>query len=343
MESTQQQRIKFKTVQDWNDYIAPLLQSGKGITGKDLFELRKACYAEIEALRERPLLIYATKFLDGGPPGMPNQIDLSDVDGFTDLINSVGNNFKSVDVLLHSPGGRPDATERIVEILRNRFKEVNFLVPHSAYSAATMLVLSGNGIVLHPSATLGPIDPQVGVPTKEGMIRFVPAKSILNGFAKAKKCIKDEGPETLPAYIPLIEKYSLDLFELCEDSEKLSKELVSSWLKKYMFAGVKNNGRKIKKIVSYFSDYNTHKIHSRPLTPEKLSSFGLKLEVAENPLRDLLWEAYILLNGFFNVSQFVKLYECTNGVSWGKQFQSIMGPPQMQPQPRPQSQSKPQQ
>ena len=217
------------------------------------------------------------------------------------------------------------------------------MVPHSAYSAATMLALSGNGIVLHPSATLGPIDPQVGVPTKEGMIRFVPAKSILNGFAKAKKFIKDEGPETLPAYIPLIEKYSLDLFELCEDSEKLSKELVSSWLKKYMFAGVKNNGRKIKKAASYFSDYNTHKVHSRPLTPDKLSDFGLKLEVAENPLRDLLWEAYILLNGFFNVSPFVKLYECTHGVSWGKQFQIIMGPPQTQLQSRPQSQPKPQQ
>lgn len=337
MEPIQQQRKKFKTTQDWNDFIGPLLQSSQNITGKELFELRKACYVEIEALRGRPLLIYATKFLDGVPPGVPNQIDLPDVDGFTDLINSVGADCKSVDVLLHSPGGRPDATERIVGILRDRFSEVNFLIPHSAYSAATMLALSGDSIILHPSATLGPIDPQVGVPTKEGIIRFVPAKSILNGFVKAKKSIKDEGPEVLPAYIPLIEKYSLDLFELCEDSEKLSKELISSWLKKYMFAGVKNNVRKIKKAAAYFSDYNTHKVHSRPLTPDKLSDFCLQLEVAENPLRDLLWEAYILLNGFFNVSQFVKLYESTHGVSWGKQFQILMGPlpSQSQSQPKP--------
>ena len=45
-----------------------------------------------------------------------------------DLINSVKGN-ESVDVLLHSPGGRPDATERIVGILRGRFKEVNFSYP----------------------------------------------------------------------------------------------------------------------------------------------------------------------------------------------------------------------
>src|SRR4030042_4542535 len=152
MELTQQQRKQFKTAQDWYDF----LQSRQGsISGPELFNLRKACYVEIEALRRRPLLVYATKFLDGVPPGVPNQIDLPDVDGFTDLINSVGDDCKSVDVLIHSPGGRPDATERIVGILRNKFDEVNFLIPHSAYSAVTMLALSGNGIGLHPSATLG--------------------------------------------------------------------------------------------------------------------------------------------------------------------------------------------
>lgn len=333
MEPTQLPRKKFNSTQDWNDYIAPILQSG--INGKQLLDLRKACYTEIEALRGRPLLVYATKFLDGVPPGVPNQIDLPDVDGFTDLINSVGSS-DSVDVLLHSPGGRPDATERIVEILRNKFtKGVHFLIPHSAYSAATMLALSGNTIVLHPSAILGPIDPQVGVPTG-GLVRFVPAKSILNGFAKAKAMIKKEGPESLPAYIPLIEKYSLDLFELCEDSEKLSKELVSTWLKKYMFAGERNTSlsKKIKKAVSFFSDYDTHKIHSRPLAPNKLGDFGLKIEVASGVLCDLLWEVHILLNGFFNISLFVKLYESAHGVSWGKQYQMIMGPQAQPPQPK---------
>lgn len=335
MEPTQPPRKKFKTTQDWNDFIGPILGSVKGITGAELFALRKVCYQEIEKLRGRPLLVYATKFLDGVPPGVPNQIDLPDVDGFTDLVNSVSSS-ESIDVLLHSPGGRPDATERIVEILRSKFKIVNFLIPHSAYSAATMLALSGNTIVLHPSAVLGPIDPQVLVPTKEGLIRFVPAKSILNGFAKAKAMIKKEGPESLPAYIPLIEKYSLDLFELCEDSEKLSKDLVSSWLLKYMFANEKHSAsltRKIKKSVSFFSDYDTHRIHSRPLTTSKLNNFSLKIEVADNDLRDLMWETYILLNGFFNVSPFVKLYESAHGVSWGKQFQ-IMIAPQQSPKPK---------
>ena len=317
MESPQQQRKKFKTAQDWNDFIGQAQQSGQKMTGKDLFALRKACYEEIEKRRGRPLLVYATKFLEGVPQGAPNFIDLTDVDGFTDLINSVKGN-GSVDVLLHSPGGRPDATERLVGLLRGKFNEVNFLIPHSAYSAATMFALSGNNIVLHPSATLGPIDPQ---------INGIPARSIKRGFEKIKERIAKEGPETLPAYIPLIEKYSLDLLELCEDSEKLSRELVSTWLKKYMFKGDKKAIGKVRKAVNYFSDYDKHLLHSRPLPLEKLSEFGLKIELADDELQDLLWEAYILLNGFFNVSFggsfFVKLYESTHGVSWGKQIQQI--------------------
>jgi len=321
MEPTQQPRTKFKTAQDWYNF----LQSKNGsISGPELFELRKSCYTEIEKHRGRPLLIYATKFLDGVPPGTPNFIDLSDVDGFTDLINSVKG--KSVDVLLHSPGGRPDATERLVGLLRNKFEEVHFLIPHSAYSAATMLALSGNSIVLHSSAILGPIDPQ---------INGVPARSIKHGFEKAKERIAKEGPEALPAYIPLIEKYSLELLELCEDSEKLSKDLVSEWLKKYMFKGEKVD-KKIKKAVTYFSDYDTHLMHSRPLPMDKLTAFGLKIELADDTLQDLLWESYILLNGFFNVSPFVKLYESAHGVSWGKQFQQVFVGPQPQQKIKPQ-------
>ncbi|MEA2065030.1 MAG: hypothetical protein U9O66_01895 [Patescibacteria group bacterium] len=304
------QRKKFKTIQDWHNFIGEKTEQKQQMTGKELFELRKSCYKEIEKLRERPLLVYATKFLDSLPSGAPNFIDISDVDGFTDLINSIKYS-KSVDVLLHSPGGRPDATERIVTILRNQFEEVNFLIPHSAYSAATMLALSGNSILLHHSATLGPIDPQ---------INGIPARSIKRGFEKIKEKIREEGPESLPAYIPLIEKYSIELLELCEDSEKLSKELVTAWLKEYMFKKEKNTISKIKKAVDYFSDYDKHLLHSRPLSLKKLEKFNLNIKFADPILQELLWEAYILLNGFFNMTPFVKLYETLHGVSWGKQL-----------------------
>lgn len=213
----------FRSTQDWHNFI----NSQKQSTGIDLFQLRADCYKDIEQLRGRPLIVYASKFINGSEKDAPITIDINDVEGFTDLVNHI-NDSESIDVLIHSPGGRPDATERIVSILRSRFKEVHFLIPHSAYSAATMLALSGDTITMHPSATMGPIDPQ---------LNGTPARSIKRGFENAKKIIMEEGPEALPAYVPLIEKYSLDLLEICDDSEKLSKELVRTWLKLYMFKG----------------------------------------------------------------------------------------------------------
>ena len=298
------QRPKFKSTQDWNNFIG----SQDQIDGNALVSLRIACYKEIESLRKRPLIVYASKFLST-PQDTPNSIDLSDIDGFTDLVSSFKNE-ESIDVLIHSPGGQPDATERIVNILRNNFNEVHFIIPHSAYSAATMLALSGDSITIHPSATLGPIDPQ---------LNGTPARSIKRGFEKVRDILKEEGPEALPAYIPLIEKYTLDLLELCEDSEKLSKELVTEWLCQYMFKGEKSE-EDVKETVDYFSDYDTHLLHSRPLLYKKIKDFGLQIELAQGALQELIWEAYIMLNGFFNISHFVKLYENAKGVSWGKQL-----------------------
>ena len=256
--------IKILTTQSWFD----LLNSGKSITLVDLLNLRLSCYREIETLRGRPLIVYASQLL-GAPHGAPISIDLSDVDGFTDLVNSIPPENNSIDVLIHSPGGSPDATERIVRILRSRFNEVHFLIPHSAYSAATMMALSGNSITLHPSSTLGPIDPQISDPQSG----YVPARSIKRGFEKVRDIIAKEGPEALPAYLPLIEKYSLHLLELCDDSENLSKTLVSEWLSEFMFNGDTLAVEKIREIVTFFSDYDTHLTHSRPLVFDKIKNY----------------------------------------------------------------------
>ena len=319
------QRIRFKSTQAWHNFV----NSNPAINSQLLQDLRFACYRDIEGIRQRPLIIYGTKFMDS-VPNVPNFIDLDDIDGFTDIVSSIDDGHE-VDVLLHSPGGRPDATERIVNILRNKFAVVNFLIPHSAYSAATMLALSGNSIVLHPSATLGPIDPQ---------INGIPARSIKRGFERVKEIMKNEGPEALPAYLPLIEKYSLDLLELCDDSEKLSKELVTNWLTQYMFAGRKDMISTIDAAVTFFSNYDEHLLHARPLLFSKIQNLNLAVELAEGDLKDLLWEAYILINSFFNATPFVKLYENLYGISWGKQHVQLNIPPQLLQPQKPQAEIK---
>lgn len=304
MSNSPEQFPRLKSSQDWHNLANTAI--GKKLTLKDLANARAICYKEIEQLRGRPLIVYFSKFIV--PKGVTPSISMEDIEGFTDLVNSV-NNSESVDVLIHSPGGSADVTERIVNILQTKFKEVHFLIPHSAYSAATMLALSGDSITIHPSATLGPIDPQI-----DG----IPARSIKRGFENAKSKIKDEGPQVLPAYIPLIQKYTLHLLEICEDAEKLSKELVHDWLKAKMLKG--KDKTEIEKVVDYFSAYDVHLTHSRPLLFDKLKGFGLPIAIPEKKLQDLLWEIYLHVSGFLNSTPWYKLYENTHGISWGKQI-----------------------
>ena len=189
-----------------------------------------------------------------------------------------------------------------------------------------MLALSGDDVILHSSASLGPIDPQ---------INGIPARALKRGFEKAKKALKEEGPESLPAYVPLIEKYTLELLEICEDYEQLSKELVRLWLTQYMFKGDPSKKDIIENAVTFFSDYDTHRTHNRSLTYNKIKHLNINISLAHKELSSLMREAHILFEGFFNMTPFVKIYENSSGLSWGKQFQTLMQQPLQSQPPEP--------
>lgn len=78
------------------------------------------------------------------------------------------NKKKSISVILTTGGGSATAVERYVNILRNFYDEVNFIVPDYAYSAGTIFCMSGDNIFMDYFSVLGPIDPQVQ--NKEGKL-----------------------------------------------------------------------------------------------------------------------------------------------------------------------------
>ena len=63
-------------------------------------------------------------------------------------------------VLLETTGGQMETVERLVSVMRNHYKMVSFVVPDFAYSAGTVLALSGDEIYMDYYSVLGPIDPQ---------------------------------------------------------------------------------------------------------------------------------------------------------------------------------------
>ena len=138
------------------------------------YQTRKIIYKEIERIRKRPLITYVTSIKPGASVQMA-----TDVIPF--LIKQI-NKFKetdSIDILILSNGGDPIVSWRIISILREKFKHVGVLVPYNAYSAATLLALGGDEIIMHPYANLGPLDPQLTFPDQNGKQKTIGYEDII--------------------------------------------------------------------------------------------------------------------------------------------------------------------
>jgi hypothetical protein len=114
-------------------------------------------YKRIEEFRERPLLAYVTSSRQNASGQMAGDV----IPQFAQQILEIGHDAKAVDILIVSTGGDPIVSWRVVSMLRDRFDQVGVLLPYAAYSAATLLALGANEIVMHPFSNLGPVDPQL--------------------------------------------------------------------------------------------------------------------------------------------------------------------------------------
>jgi len=71
---------------------------------------------------------------------------------------------RSIDLFLHSNGGDGIVPWRLVTLIRGCCETFNVLVPHRAFSAATLTALGADSVVMHPMGMLGPTDPTITTP-----------------------------------------------------------------------------------------------------------------------------------------------------------------------------------
>jgi len=68
---------------------------------------------------------------------------------------------KKIDLFLCSNGGAGTVPWRLIALLREFTDKIGVLIPYRAYSAATLIALGADEIVMHPFGEMGPIDPTV--------------------------------------------------------------------------------------------------------------------------------------------------------------------------------------
>jgi len=70
----------------------------------------------------------------------------------------------TIDLFIVSNGGEGTVPWRLVTLIREFCNEFNVLVPHNAFSAATLTALGADKVVMHPMGMLGPTDPTANHP-----------------------------------------------------------------------------------------------------------------------------------------------------------------------------------
>jgi hypothetical protein len=122
------------------------------------FTERQAIIRKIEQKRGSTVICFLTTLR----PGVVGMIAGDQVRVFFDHLLLLPNRpIEKLDIFLCSNGGDGTVPWRLVALFREFANRFNVLIPYRAYSAASLLALGADEIVMHPFAELGPIDPTV--------------------------------------------------------------------------------------------------------------------------------------------------------------------------------------
>lgn len=223
--------------------------------------LRRKYVEALSAFTDRDTIIYYTGWIDGGDlPASLVSLTLSDVAGFMEACSDTKS--RKLDLIIHSPGGEADAVEQISEYLRTQFDHIRAIVPVAAMSAATMLALAADEIVMGAHSQLGPIDPQITISTPEGS-RTASAQAIRDQFEMAKEECAD--PKLMSAWLPILRMIGPGLLASCDHSARRAEQIVEKAMSQYMLADVKDGAKKAEKAAEWFGDAKTFLSHGRPV------------------------------------------------------------------------------
>ena len=215
--------------------------------------LRQLLISDIEEQTERELLVYFAR--------LDQPITDTDPDDLSEIFEGIDG--RSIDLMIQTPGGKVDAVEKMVTVLRNRTDDYRVIVPSWAKSGGTVIALSSTKIVLGVNSELGPIDPQMLHP----QFGMVPAEYLMSD----------------PTMPPTIQK-------IAEANVKRMRALAESYLKDGMLAHAPHE---VETVVKKISSANTYMSHGAVIDHSEALGLGLSVEYLEPS--DALWRRIWLL------------------------------------------------
>ena len=226
---------------------------------------------------------------------MGSSLESSDVPVLGNLLRSIGD-VDNLTLILHSPGGDGTCVEKVVTICRAQCRNFRVIIPNRAKSAATMIALGADEIIMGPTSEIGPIDAQVPV-VVAGIPRYISAQSfidareaLLEKFKAAKKAKEDTKP-----YLQMFASLDVPFIEECQRMMDFGRDVVRGLLVKYMFSKDTEAQTKAEKVVKMLSSVKQHKVHGRLIdgnTARTELGLNVRLLAKDDRLWQSVWEYY---------------------------------------------------
>lgn len=271
---------------------------------------REELFKKIESFENpsRKLIAYIARF-----GSSKSGITPDDIAPIGSMLQNIGT-VDYLDLMIHSPGGSGVTAEKIVDMCRKHCNKVfRVIVPNMAKSAATMIALGADAIVMGYCSELGPIDAQTtilvsGVPQQISVQSFIDArKNLLKDLHDAKA----KGHEFV-GYLQQLTASTMEpaFINECEREIRFAIDLVKKWLPENMLKAknhkesLKSRKLKANAIAKNLSSANTRFTHGRMISIDECKNIGLNIVELkkEDNFWNLLWELYVRAEVFMMIN-----------------------------------------
>lgn len=195
---------------------------------------------------------------------------------------------RKIDLVLHSYGGAVDTPFKVVMLIREFCEEFAVIVPFVAKSAASMLVLGADEVVMGPISELGPIDPLVKHPVYKDV--WVPVQAVWHCLDYLQRSIINSPDPEVSSFIvtPMLNKLDPWLIGDYEKTMKASRQYAEALLSRYMLKDHPDQVSIVTQALTegYFS-------HGYPIGRREAKELGLKVTEAHGELWDVIWKLYL--------------------------------------------------
>jgi len=185
---------------------------------------------------------------------------------------------KKISILLETGGGFIEVVQRIYSVFRHHYELVDFIIPNFAYSAGTVLALSGDEIYMDYYSVLGPIDPQVSSENND----LLPGIGYLLEYeALINKINNPKNPNSKAEMAFLLKKFDPAKLFYIKQARDHSIDLLKEWLPKHKFKDWKKHSSTGEDVTDEDRKERAEKIAGILGNPERWHSHGRGISIDE--------------------------------------------------------------